>query len=129
MLYQIELKALRCFKFDNAINFGPESWEYFCHKHPQLERFEVSGHYFDHLLEVVKALPCLKTLKLKNVYVGEEVIMPIAENCANLEYLEIGVDTMEAENAVVILKEKLPDLRGFVKKNNYSDLPTIFMLD
>jgi hypothetical protein len=88
MLHQIELKALRCFKFDEDINFESESWESFCKNHPQLERLEVSGHYFENLLDVVKALPCLKTLLMKNVcvehYLEEEIIIVIEQKIVSI---------------------------------------------
>jgi hypothetical protein len=53
----------------------------------------------------------------------DEAIKAIAEKCVKLEYLEVELKKVKAETAVVILKEKLPGLRGCVKQNlNIVDL-------
>jgi Leucine-rich repeat (LRR) protein len=124
MLFQIDLKTLRCFKIDVDYNVERASWRHFCLNHPQLERLEVGRYSFENLLVVVENLPNLKTLIFKGVDITdiseEKAIKMIAEKCAKLEYLEAGVEIMKAETAVAVLKEKLPGLRGCVKQINGS---------
>ncbi len=67
---------------------------------------------------VVENLPNLKSLILNTVdtrfFLKEKAIKMIAEKCARLKYLEVELKEMKAENAVAVLKEKLPGFRGFV---------------
>jgi hypothetical protein len=66
----------------------------------------------------VENLPNLKSLILNTVdtrfFLKEKAIKMIAEKCARLKYLEVELKEMKAENAVAVLKEKLPGFRGFV---------------
>jgi hypothetical protein len=126
MLRQIKVKTLRCFKIDRDVNFKPKYWRHFCLNNPQLERFEMKKYGFKHLQVIVKKLPNLKTLILNTVdtdVISEmKAIKMIAENCANLEYLEVELKEMKAETAVAILKEKLPQLKGCVKELDEIDM-------
>jgi hypothetical protein len=121
MLDQINVKTLRSLKINTDHKNDKQSWRQFCLRHPQLERLEVGRYSFKSLSIIMTNLPNLKSLIFKTVVskISEEkAINMIAENCAKLEYLEIGVERMKAETAVTILKEKLLKLRGCVKQIN-----------
>ncbi len=118
MLYQIDMKTLKSFKFDYDHENESEPWRHFCLIHPQLERLEASGCMFKSLPVVVENIPNLKTLILSTFYKlsEKEAIKMIAKKCANLKYLEIKLEKMKAEIAAAVLKKKLPGLKGFVKQ-------------